>query len=153
MGIHIEGIDELFTRLEQTGEKSQKGVFEKMKRRALKMQTLAKEYAPIDKGNLEDAIILEEEGGGRDFRGAFVRKSLILLVDGSHPTDDGRTVGDYAYEMHEYLTPYGDYKLGKKSKAKDGGRGVVGGKFLERAIDEVSEGMMEELADVSRSYY
>lgn len=155
MGIEITGINELMTTIEQTGDRAQKGLFEKIRRRALKMQKLARSYAPIDKGNLEDAIYVEEEGGGRNYAGKFERKSITVGIDLNHPADDGKTVGDYAYEMHEFLEPYGMgyFKLGKRSEAKDGGRGIVGGKFLERAIDEVAEGMMEELADVSQSYY
>jgi hypothetical protein len=153
MGIRLEGVDELMTILQQTGEKAQRGVYQQMKKEALEIQRLARLYAPIDHGNLEDAISVEEMEGERDSRGRMGRKSVVVFVDMSQEGYEGEPIGQYAYIMHEYLAPYGKFKLGPLSQLKNKGNGKVGGKFLERAINDVSQEMMKRLVDVARTYY
>jgi hypothetical protein len=100
------------------------------------VRQLAVDFAPEDEGKLEAGIKLREVGG-RDALGRFARRRVEVYVDESMPGSGGaRNLGQYAYLMHEGLGPYGEglYRLGKGSVAKDAGRGVVGGKFLERAM-------------------
>ena len=154
MGIEVTGIEELAVMLQQTGAKAQKGVSEQMKREAIKIRDLARKFAPVDYGNLEDAIQLGEDGGERDdFSGRFTRKSYTVFIDMEHPAEEGKVVGDYAYLMHEHLMPYGPFKLGEHSLAKQAGQTeMVGGMYLDRAVDQVTEGMMRRLIDVARTY-
>jgi hypothetical protein len=56
--------------------------------------------------------------------------------------------------MHENLTPYGPLNLGKNSRAKQAGQSeMVGGRFLERAADQISDGIMNRLIEVTRQYF
>jgi len=61
------------------------------------------------------------------------------------PGRPGKTVGDYAYEMHEHLTPVGPLQLGPLSSAKASGA-TVGGGFLTRAMEQEAQGLIQELA-------
>lgn len=146
MAIEIIGIDALEALIRQSGGRVEKGVVAQMKKEALAIRDLARKFAPLDHGNLEDAIDVEEEGGGRNEMGRFTRKSYRVFVDMSHAAPRGKTVGDYAYLMHEHLAPYGPYNLGPLSQAKQLGQSeLVGGLYMERAIDQVGRGMMNRL--------
>lgn len=154
MSIKVYGVEELMASIEQGGERAARGVVEEMRKIALEIRDKAREYAPIDKGDLEKSIKVRDTGGGRDYFGRFSRKSVEVFVDQEMPSSDGsrHTVADYAYEMHEYLTPYGALQLGPKSRAKQAfTNGVVGGGFLERAVEEMQDGMMERLVRRSRA--
>lgn len=155
MGMTVEGIDEAMAVLYQSGERVTRGLVGKMRHEAEAIQKLAQQYAPLDHGNLEEAIKIETLGGGRDSRGRFVRKAFEVFIDMNARGYKGEPISQYAYEMHELLLPYGagGFNLGPQSRQKDGGRGVVGGRFLERAVDEVSKDMMNRLTQVAASYF
>ncbi|WKZ86342.1 hypothetical protein N5B55_05150 [Ralstonia pickettii] len=153
MGIEVSGVERLRMVLEQAGERAVRGVFKQMVTEAEGVRDLARKFAPVDEGNLEQAIKVQVEGGGRDERGRFARKSVAVYIDMATPAENGRTVGDYAWEMHEHLTPYGPLQLGKRSQAKqDGQSEMVGGKFLERAAVERTKDMVDRLILEARSY-
>lgn len=153
MPLEIVGLDTLENLIRQTGGRAQDGIARQMKKEALKIQELAKKFAPVDYGNLEDAIEVDEEGGGRDDMGRFVRKSYRVFVDMNHPAAHGQEVGDYAYFIHEHMTPYGPVPLGPHSLEKQAGQAeMVGGLYMDRAVDEVMKGMMSRLVDVARTY-
>lgn len=154
MGMQLEGADELAYLIRNAGAKASKNIAAQMRREAFNIQELARRFAPIDHGNLEDAIEVAEVGGGRDEEtGRFLRKSFEVFIDMDAEAFDGRTVGQYAYVMHELLLPYGagGFKLGKKSREKQAGQAeTVGGRFLERAAEEVSRGLMGRLIEIAR---
>lgn len=151
MSVQVTGADELKYLLRQAGERAVKGAFDQMRKEAKRIESLAKQMAPVDEGDLEDAIQMVETGGGRDNLGRFSRKSITIEVDmnasaGVDSQGRPRTVGAYAYTMHEHLTPYGEFRLGKKSRAKQASQSVmVGGKYLERAMEEVMPGLIERV--------
>jgi hypothetical protein len=155
MGMTLEGADEAMALLYQTGHRVTRGVVGQMRSEAEAIQKLAKKYAPLDHGNLEDAIKVKTLGGGRDELGRFMRKSFEVSIDMNATGHLGESISKYAYEMHELLLPYGagGFNLGKLSRQKDAGRGVVGGRFLERAVSEVSNGTMNRLIQVAASYF
>jgi hypothetical protein len=123
---------------------------------AKQIQELAIKMAPIDHGNLEEAIKIEgaEGGAARDAEtGRFTRKEVTIYVDGDMPIPDrpGKTVGDYAYEIHEHLEPKGPWQLGERSQEKqDGSDVVVGGGYLERALDALKDKIINEVAIATR---
>lgn len=154
MGMEVEGVEKLQFLLTQLGDKATDGVVDQMKKEAFAMRDLARKFAPLDHGNLEEAIKVETLGGGRGANGRFVRKSFSVYVDGNMKGYDGRPIAEYAYIMHEHLTPYGPYNLGENSQAKqEGQREMVGGMYLERAAAEVSDGIMNRLIEVARTYF
>lgn len=122
-------------RLKQVGPKVVKHVVDVMRDESERIQKLAQANAPVDKGDLEGAIKIDEDRGGINRR---VR--LLVYVDPDHPdgTRSDSTVGDYMMEMHEGLAPYGSgaYHLGPLSIAKAAAGNDVGGKYFERAYLE-----------------
>lgn len=151
MGIEYSGFDELQANLRQIGPRAERAVTRQMRAEAYRIADLAKRFAPIDEGPLEDSIKVLQENGGRDARGRFTRASFSVYVDVYEQGSHGAMIADYAYRMHEHLTPYGPLKLGKQSRAKQAGQSeMVGGRYLERAVEEVSDGLMNRLIQVSR---
>lgn len=156
MGVQVEGIDLLMFRLRRGGAKAQKGLSQAMLQEAMDIRDLARQMAPVDEGDLERAIKVRQPPGTRqrDALGRFVSASFIIEVDGDEPAGTNRegkvtTVGDYAYVMHEHLAPFGTYNLGKRSRAKQAANpGVmVGGKYLERAVAEIEQGLVNRLIE------
>jgi hypothetical protein len=151
MGIEFGGFEELQANIRQIGPRAERAVTRQMRFEAYRMRDLARKFAPIDEGPLEEAIEVKEEGGGRDSRGRFARVSYTVYVDTDAYGSHGAFVGEYAYIMHEHLAPYGSYKLGKRSREKQSGQSeMVGGRYLERAAAEVSDGIMNRLIEVTR---
>ena len=154
MGIEFTGFDELQANIRQIGPRAERAVTRQIKAEAYKIRDLARKFAPIDEGPLEASIKMDESDGGRDALGRFRRKSYTVYVDTEMRGSNGAYIGEYAYIMHEHLTPYGAFKLGPKSMAKQQGQAeMVGGRYLERAVDQVSEGIMNRLIEVSRGEF
>jgi hypothetical protein len=156
MGAKVSGIintEEMLLRLDSTAKRR---VVKVLVKRAEQIRDLARKMAPVDEGNLEEAIKLRGDAVGRtrDEFGRFQRTEVDVYIDMDAPVPErpGHTVGDYAYEMHEHLTPMGPMQLGPASVAKqEGQQEQVGGGFLERAAEEVvAAGMEEELMDILR---
>lgn len=150
MGLEIKGIEALLANLSQTGDRAVRGVSDEIKRGAKKIQDLAREYAPEDEGNLSESIKVEVDRSGINGR-----VQAFVYVDGDAAAEDG-TVGDYALAVHEGVAPYGSGghgRIGEKSMAKDAGRGVVGGKFMERAVDQLQVEIAEDLTQAARKVF
>lgn len=135
------------TRIQNTAEKTTRQALVELRAGAEDIAELAREYAPVDEGDLEDAIdVLGEDRGGKN-----TRTRITIGVDESGGTN--KPVEGYYEYMHE-----GDYKLGKKSKEKAASLGdgsgtngrVVGKKFLERAIDDLESSVRKDLFDSIR---
>lgn len=145
MPVRVSGIMETEIMLVQVAENTKRRAVRKLHEKALEIAALARKYAPLDEGNLEKAIKVFPETIGERLRneaGQFVRQEVFVYVDVDMPVPDrpGETVGKYAYTMHEHLTPFGPYNLGEKSANKQSGqREMVGGKYLERAMNEVGD--------------
>ncbi|MDL2285095.1 hypothetical protein LJC19_08175 [Oxalobacter sp. OttesenSCG-928-P03] len=145
-------VDKISFHMQQTGNKAMDGIYRVMKDEAQKMMRLARAFAPIDDGDLESAIKVEELGGGRGAGGRFSRKSIRVYIDGDVMTDQGIRVDEYAMKMHELLDlpgrpGSGFYRLGPKSQAK-ALVSEVGGKFMERAFEERYKSLMTRISKV-----
>lgn len=154
MPITVTGLIETQLMLAELGTTAKARVVARLHEKALKIAELARKYAPIDEGNLEKAIKVFPEkmplSRARNSAGQFVRQEIFVYVDTDMPVPGrpGKTVGNYAYKMHEHLAPFGPYKLGERSTAKQSGqREMVGGKYLERAMNEVGGTIMEGLSE------
>lgn len=153
MGVKVEGVEELMFLLRQNGQKAVRGAFSQMRTEATGIRDLARQMAPVDEGDLEAAIVTREVGG-RDSAGRFAQKQIVIEVDGDAPAGadregNVRTVGAYAYLMHEHLTPFGPYGLGPRSRLKQSSNPsvMVGGRFLERALAERERGLMGRIIE------
>lgn len=134
-------------RISQIGDRAMRGMARRMRLAAIEIRDLARDNAPVKTGLLESAIDYTMIREGR--REAFV---VFIDLDATKETgQNGRQVevGDYAYLMEEQLRPYGrgdKYALGPLSRRKRAGGKKVGGRFLGRAISDVTKSLMAELA-------
>lgn len=149
MPITVAGMIDTEMMLARVDMDTRKRITSKMYEKAQAIRTLAIKMAPIDRGNLEEAIKVNPKtpGRARNESGQFVRQEIEVYIDMDMPIPErpGKRIGDYAYEMHEHLTPYGPLQLGPKSAAKNSGA-EVGGGFLTRAMEELAQGIVGELA-------
>lgn len=160
MGVTVTGAldtSEMFMRLDTTAKER---VVRALIKKAGELRRLAIKMAPVDHGNLEAAIKMSpEEYGGRerDGLGRYTRTEIKVYIDMNMAVPDragwggskNKKVGDYAYEIHEHLTPNGPDQLGPRSKQKDGTDGVrVGGGFMTRAAEQIESGIDAELTKV-----
>lgn len=149
MGLTVQGLIDVDVMLARVDMNTKKRVTEKMFLKAKAIQHMAIRMAPIDEANLEKAIKVRPETPGRvrNESGRFARQEIEVYIDMAMPIPGrpGKTVGDYAYEMHEHLTPAGPLKLGKLSAQKQSGV-QVGGAFLTRAMEEVARDIVGDLA-------
>ncbi len=159
MSIEVVGLDNLAALIRAAADNKKRGVAAEMGLVAEEMLSISKQMAPVDEYNLVDAIKLKTPTkGARDEKGRFAKLTWTLYVDTDvvaaiYKNGNIKTVGDYAYEIHEYMEPHGDkYHRGPKSQAKqDGGQYEVGGGFIDRAADiveEVLEGRLKSAIDV-----
>jgi hypothetical protein len=152
MPITAAGIIDLEAMLVRVDTTAKKRVTARLYAKALAIQALAIKMAPLDEANLEKAIKVRPNTPGRirNEAGRFVRQEIEVFIDMSMPIPKrpGKTIADYAYIMHEHLTPMGPLKLGELSQAKNDSNGgvQVGGGFLSRAVDQVA-GSLQELLD------
>jgi hypothetical protein len=157
MSLNVNGLDELKLQLQRL-----KGVplaaNVELKACAEDGADIARQMAPRDKTNLENAIKVRFEGTDRNALGQFVKGggAYVIYVDNDVPIEGrkGKTVGDYAWEMHEHLTPAGPLNLGLESIEKQKGSNVVvGGKFLERAAEAMRGDILTRLAKVVKFWF
>lgn len=129
-----------------------RGASEEMRKTAIKIRDLAREYAPRDTGALEDAIDY------MTVKGANRRNVFVVYIDLDKANSNGGVVGDYAWIMEQQLHPYGrrsgkiEFNLDIGSLLKNAAMGgKVGGRFLERAMKDGSADMLANAtAAVSR---
>lgn len=148
MGVKVTGIgdvSDMIMRLEAT---TRRRAVKKLQEKGVEMRDLARKMAPVDDGNLEQAIKMRPETIGerpRDELGRFARTEIEVYVDVDMPIPDrpGKVVGDYAFEIHEHLTPAGPLQLGPRSEEKNQNNGgvEVGGGYLDRAAAEIEKGL------------
>lgn len=155
MGLNVTGVRNVSEMLINLDTNGKKRVVSALYKAGKDTQRLARAMAPVDEGNLEQAIKLRPEGGTaqlRDEYGRFAKTEIEVYIDVNMPVPGrpGKTVGDYAYEIHEHLTPYGFMQLGPKSQRKQARNGgiEVGGGFLDRAAAEIEQGLDARLLAV-----
>lgn len=134
----LKSTQEMLTRLDTTAKKRVKAA---LITKAHEIAAAARRMAPRDDGNLEAAIKVRGETGMlRDEAGRFARAEVDIYIDTTMPVPQrpGKTVGDYAYEIHTHLEPAGPWRLGPESQAKQQGQAeVVGGAFMDRAAASI----------------
>jgi len=124
----VIGAEQLQAVLRNIGKKVPENARKVMHRGADKIVERAKLFAPHDTGALEDSIHKEVS-----YESAFGGRLAIDVIAGGFV--DGVNVDDYASEVHEnYDTKNeGPGTIAKQNEHPDV---LVGGKFLERAVDE-----------------
>ena len=149
-----EDAESLILRFDTT---TKKRVTQKLAEKTKEVRDLARRMAPLDRGNLEEAIKMRPDEGDnasqiRNVLGQFVKREYDVYVDMDMPIEErpGKTIGDYAYEMHEHLTPVGPKNLGLKSEEKQEENPdiIVGGGYLTRALDEIGKDLIREIGEI-----
>lgn len=153
MGVEVVGMlgtEEMLMTVENT---TKRRIVKKLIEAGDQLRKTAIMMAPRDEGNLEEAIKMRPEPGSqreRDDSGRFMRTEVEVYIDMEAPVPErpGKVVGDYAYEVHEHVTPMGQKNLGEKSieKQLNTPQVEVGGGFMVRAADKIEEGIDDLLA-------
>jgi hypothetical protein len=144
VGLKVEiDVDSVIATLEAVGRDATKEGFSAIKKGAKEVRDLARDYAPVDGGDLENAIVDQP----------IASENTVHVGIDPRATDElGRPVAGYGQTMHEFKAVGGGslprglglYGLGKRSQAKDAGRNIVGGKFLERAFNELKRKILKD---------
>lgn len=127
--------------LEQSSTATRRDSKKELRTGAKEILETSRQQAPVDDGQLEKAHELRTVKLNKD------DMEVEITVGGFV---DGVNVDVYAWEMHEFQTPYGDIPLGPGSQAKNDANPpdrFVGGKFLERAVDEHEDAIVERVAN------
>lgn len=146
---NVEGI---IASIQQVGDRATKGISDVMRDYGELIVHQAKLNAPHDTGSLEGAIQAEY------MRNGINRRLIVKIwVDPNTPYIDpnprhkrgNKTVGDYAMLMEQYLTPHGDG--GWHAQEGTTGKGPqAGGKFLERAVDQYRDALLQRAENIVR---
>ena len=109
---------------------------------------IAREMAPLKTGSLESAI---EQPSRNIRREGFKVESMVWVNPRVWNPDDHIKVGDYMYEAHQEITPYGNKKLGLMSRMKQDTVAVeVGGGFMDRAWEFSKPWIFPQVAQAVR---
>lgn len=140
-------VDRLTLAINQIGDRAVRGIAQVMREEGENIRDLARSYAPVDDGYLEQSIVTDE-----DRHGAHGRLQVYVFINENMAADRGKLIRDYAILMHEGLAPYGSgaYQLGPRSRAKALGGNKVGGKFLERAAKKRLKPLMQKVQEIVR---
>lgn len=163
MEFNLGEIQKIRLRLERLKELPQL-LNEELRHCANDVAQVAKDMAPIDYGDLKDAIQVGRRGvqgaGGRFVSGM---SNYEVFINERHPVSDPDKikhgvdhVGEYAWYVHEHMG-WSGYDTGfmPSEKSVEAGleKGVdAGGKFLERALEEMRVAIEARMASVNAKY-
>jgi len=124
------GVEDTIIMLRQTGERTVKNMARHLEQSAELIADTAKEMAPIEHGDLREAIRANPQ------RGDNGRTEVVVDIDPNAADERGVSVMYYGAILNTALEPYGSggYKLGKLSRAISAGQ--IGGRFMQRAVLE-----------------
>lgn len=132
MGLIVKGLKAVQAKISRSEVKVLDGSLRALRAMGELVAKEARLNAPVDTGDLENAIVTIEERG-RNALGQFGQVTIRVGVDTSKLRLELHKGFDYSVPMHE--DP--DYNLGPKSEAKQSALGnTVGYKYLERALRE-----------------
>lgn len=132
MGLIVKGLQAVQARISRTETKVMDGSLRALRAMADLVVAEARRNAPVDTGDLENAIVAIEERE-RTSLGQFGQISIRVGVDVTKLQLHLHKGFDYSIPMHE--DP--NYNLGPRSEAKQNAQGnVVGYKYLERALKD-----------------
>ncbi len=144
-GVTIRRVSETMRALDRTSKRVKSFERRLIERFSLEMVELAKRYAPVDKGNLEESIYRYPQ-----YEGPHLRKVWYVGVDPSK-LGESYSVYGHRYDIYQHENIH---KPGKatRDKARDiglpaGGTRAnrVGSKYLERAAKQTAKKMAEEV--------
>ncbi|ATW57954.1 putative tail-component [Pseudomonas phage nickie] len=132
MGLKVSGLERVRKNLARTEQKAKAGSLQGLREAAQIVVEEARKNAPIDKGDLENAIVAVESRE-RTSLGRFGQTQIQVGVDVSKLNLEQHGGYDYSIKMHE--DP--NYNLGPLSQAKqNNSSNTVGYKYLARALKD-----------------
>lgn len=136
MGLKIKGLSSVLRKFQRTEETMSRAGLAAMRDAAKVVVMAAKLRAPVDTGDLENAIVAQERRS-RNGLGQFGSVTIEVGVDQSKLNLEEHGGFDYSIRMHE--DP--NYNLGPKSQVKQAAlpNVQVGYKYLKRALDDTRE--------------
>ena len=155
MGIRLTlNVAQLEANIENLAKQASKNASRSLRRSAIRIRDLAREYAPFDTGTLEESI--KDGVAVKNGRNTYVVYIDLDMIRPKVGRDREKFVGDYAWIMEEELHPYGRQKAGRryfKATKKSLSRGKkVGGRFLARAVRDGKLDVFENaLTEVRRT--
>lgn len=144
MGFKVRGLAPIKANMDRVGDRVEKHSIEWLRMAAGIVANEAKMRAPVDEGDLENAIKAQDDP---EIRGMNRRKTVSVYVDLDALDLEGSHAGfDYATWAHEAV-----YNLGPLSQQKDAMTPVgVGPKYLERALDDNVPRLMRIIEEMTR---
>jgi hypothetical protein len=151
VSIKVKGISSTMFALKRTGDRVHKGQLEYLDRASDRILKRAKEYAPVDEGHLEDALVKERIVDPTNNR----RITIFVGVD---PNDLGKGFTKYGHRydeyVHEHLSPFGSggfngvtFSAGPGTLAKGPS---AGGLFLQRAFEDFEDEIVDTMESIAR---
>jgi hypothetical protein len=132
VGLTIKGLAAVQARIARSEERVMDGSLSALRAMAQLVVEEARRNAPVDTGDLENAIVAVEERE-RTLLGRFGQTTIRVGVDVSKLDLEAHGGYDYSIRMHEDSS----YNLGPRSEEKQAALGnTVGYKYLERALKE-----------------
>lgn len=141
--VRIDGesvANSVVAKLDQVGTRAQKHLVEVMRKGAEEIKELARDYAPYapvelggspdQRRHLQEAIKV-----GEDRSGTNRRTSVFVYVDGAMQGAGNVYIDDYAWKMHESLSPYGSGLWHAREGTIAKGP-YAGGQYLARAFKD-----------------
>lgn len=151
MGMRVKfDVGAMTARIENLAQLASTNASRTMRRAAIRIRDLAISYAPVDTGALEGAIDYGVNKEGR-------RNTFVVFIDLRKIGNGGKPIEDYAWIMETQLHPFGRRAPGAKYfkvRAASAAKGSkVGGRFLDRAIDEGIKDIVDDVRkEVSRTF-
>lgn len=156
MGLKLTGVTPTVTRLRRIEQKTHKRVLRRARHGVNQIAKRARLYAPVDKGDLENAIRGIETRHGT-FHG---RAEWMVGVDPNRIHRDF----DYAVEQHENYSPDApnkksspkSYQKNESLKGTINGKvtlhngNIVGGKYLERALEDFEDEIVKDIERIMK---
>ncbi|MEG0062979.1 MAG: HK97 gp10 family phage protein [Pseudomonas sp.] len=141
MGLIVKGLKGVMARISRSEKRVMDGSLSALRAMAELVATEARLNAPVDTGELENAISTIEDRT-RNSKGQFGQVTIRVGVDTSKLKLEDHKGYDYSIPMHE-----GTYNLGPKSQAKQDAQGnIVGPKYLERALRDNEKKVKDSVA-------
>ena len=147
MGARVKGGDDLQVYMTNVAERSNEKIRRGMRHGAKMIKEGSIERVPVDEHNLEEAHHIVETRGARN------RIEIAVEVSGQGVNRD---VDDYAMRVHEAYP--GDSNPGSRGEGTNRKQAAkptvyVGGKYLERALDENEDKIMAEIEAAIRGAF
>lgn len=143
MGLKVIGLSSVRSRLIRTESKTNKASLRVFRAGAAQILKRAKEYAPVDEGDLENSLEKIENRTGSH------RRTNIQIGVNPNKLGDGYSVYGFRYDVRQHE----DTSLGRGPKSQEKAERIgknVGPKYLSRALKDFEKDVDESIKKAVR---